>query len=36
MFLLTTKPIIYIANVSENQLENIENDEMVQKVKDYA
>ena len=36
LFLLTTKPIIYIANVSENQLENIENDEMVQKVKDYA
>ena len=36
MFLLTTKPIIYIANVSENQLENVENDEMVQKVKDYA
>ena len=36
MFLVTTKPIIYIANVSENQLENIENDEMVQKVKDYA
>ena len=36
MFLLTTKPIIYIANVSENQLENVENDDMVQKVKDYA
>ena len=36
MFLLTTKPIIYIANVSENQLENVENDELVQKVKDYA
>lgn len=36
MFLLTTKPIIYIANVSENQLENINNDELVEKVKEYA
>ena len=36
MFLLTTKPILYIANVSEEQLEDAENDEMVLKVKDYA
>ena len=36
MFLLTTKPILYIANVSEDQLENAENDEMVLKVKEYA
>lgn len=36
MFLLTTKPIIYIANVSEEQLENAENDENVLKVKEYA
>ncbi len=36
MFLLTTKPILYIANVSEGQLENSENDEMVKKVKEYA
>lgn len=36
MFLLTTKPILYIANISEEQLENVENDEMVQKVKEYA
>ena len=36
MFLLTTKPILYIANVSEKQLENIENDENVNKVKEYA
>ena len=36
MFLLTTKPILYIANVSEEQIENIENDEMVLKVKEYA
>ena len=36
MFLLTTKPILYIANVSEEQLENAENDEIVKKVKEYA
>ena len=36
MFLLTTKPILYIANISESQLENSENDEMVKKVKEYA
>lgn len=36
MFLLTTKPILYIANISEEQIENMENDEMVQKVKEYA
>ena len=36
MFLLTTKPILYIANISEEQIENAENDELVQKVKEYA
>ena len=36
MFLLTTKPILYIANISEEQLEDAENDEIVKKVKDYA
>ena len=36
MFLLTTKPILYVANISEDQLENAENDEMVLKVKEYA
>ena len=36
MFLLTTKPILYIANISEEQIENAENDEMVLKVKEYA
>ena len=36
MFLLTTKPILYVANVSENQLSDSENDENVQKVKEYA
>ena len=36
MFLLTAKPIIYIANISENQIADAENDEMVKKVKEYA
>ena len=36
MFLLTTKPILYIANVAEEQLENADNDELVLKVKGYA
>ena len=33
---LTAKPILYICNVSEEQLINIENDENVKKVKEYA
>ena len=36
MFLLTTKPILYVANVSEEQLEDAENDELVKQVKEYA
>ncbi len=36
MFLLTTKPILYITNVSEEQLENAENDTFVKQVKEYA
>ena len=36
LFLLTTKPIIYIANISESQLEAPDREEMVIKVKDYA
>lgn len=36
MFLLTTKPILYVANISEEQIENVENDEKVLKVKEYA
>ena len=36
MFLLTTKPILYIANVSEEQLADSENDPLVLKVKEYA
>ena len=35
-YLLTTKPILYIANVSEEQLANAENDENVKKVAEYA
>ena len=36
MFLLTSKPIIYIANISEEQIENPENEEKYIKVKEYA
>jgi len=36
MWLLTTKPIIYIANVSEEQISGVETDENVRKVKEYA
>ena len=35
-FLLTLKPILYIANVSEEQLESAERDANVIKVKEYA
>ena len=35
-FLLTRKPTLYIANVSEEQLQNIENDENIKKVVEYA
>ena len=35
-FLLTRKPSLYIANVSEEQLENPEQDENVKKVMEYA
>ncbi len=35
-FLLTMKPILYIANVSENDLENPDANENVKKVKEYA
>ena len=33
---LTAKPILYICNVSEDQLQNIEEDENIKKVKEYA
>ena len=36
MFLLTSKPIIYVANISEEQIENAENDPNVLKIKEYA
>ncbi len=35
-YLLTLKPILYIANVAEEGLENVEVDENVLKVKEYA
>ena len=36
MFLLTSKPIMYITNVSEEELANPESNEYVRKVKEYA
>ena len=36
IFLLTMKPILYIANVSEEQLSDVRNDENVRKVIEYA
>ena len=36
IFLLTIKPILYIANVSEEQLENVKEDSNVKKVVEYA
>ena len=36
LFLLTSKPIMYIANVSEDQLSDPDSDEKVQEVKKYA
>ena len=35
-FLITTKPILYVANISESQIDNAENDPLVLKVKEYA
>jgi len=35
-FLLTMKPILYVANVSEKQMENPDDDENVKKVREYA
>ena len=35
-YLLTIKPIIYVANVSEEQIDTIDSDAMVAKVKEYA
>ena len=36
VFLLTTKPIIYVANVSETQLPNVDSDENIKRIKEYA
>ena len=36
MFLLTSKPILYLANISEEDLLNPEQNEYVKKVKEYA
>lgn len=36
VYLLTLKPIIYVANISESQITNLENDEYVKKVEEYA
>ena len=36
LYLLTQKPVLYIANVSEEQISNIKNDEKVNKVKEFA
>ena len=36
IYLLTAKPIIYIANISEEQISNAENEEMVKQVKEYV
>ena len=36
LYLLTSKPILYIANVSEEQMANSENDEKVKEVKEFA
>ncbi len=35
-FLLTLKPILYIANISEKELDNTENNEYINQVKEYA
>ena len=35
-YLLTMKPILYIANVSEQDIEDVSNNELVKKVEEYA
>ncbi len=36
MFLLTMKPMMYIANISEDEITDVENNENVKKVEEYA
>ena len=35
-FLLTMKPVLYVTNISEDDISNIDNNEMVKRVKEYA
>ena len=35
-FLLTMKPVLYVANISEEQINNDDKDELVKEVKEYA
>ena len=35
-FLLTMKPVLYVANISEDDINNVDNNEMVKKVREYA
>lgn len=35
-FLLTLKPILYVANISETQMENVENEENIKRVREHA
>ena len=36
LYLLTSKPVLYIANVSENEIVDVENNENVKKVEEFA
>ncbi|MEG0551149.1 MAG: redox-regulated ATPase YchF [Vagococcus sp.] len=36
LFLLTTKPVLYVANVAEDEVADVEGNEYVQQVKDFA
>ena len=36
LYLLTSKPVLYIANVSENQIEDAQNDPKVKEVEEFA
>ncbi|MGQ7644389.1 redox-regulated ATPase YchF, partial [Streptococcus suis] len=36
LFLLTTKPVLYVANVSEDEVADPDNNEYVQQVRNFA
>jgi len=36
LFLLTTKPVLYVANVAEDEIADVENNEYVKQVKEFA